>query len=451
MLRPFRQAYATSKYACRGFTESLIADCRVHAPHLTVSCVMPGEIATALHPRGKMSAADASRRIIDGVREGRWHILVGDDAVILDRMLREQPEAAYGLEFWEELNAAGVMGSFPVRPVPDQSVPKLAIEGSLVLVTGGGSGMGREICVQLAAEGANIAMCDMGEDSMAETKELCLAANTDATVTTFACDVSDEAQVTTWREAVEQAHDTSGHVLLFNNAGIIGGGSFITDPRSQWELTFDVCWGGVYTCSRVFMPLLVASERAAIVNTSSVNGFFASTGPGSPHNAYCSAKFAVRGFTESLHADLRMNAPHVTPFCVMPGVITTRITGNSIRLNPIPGKTPSAELIEKAVNGMTKLQGGQTTAPPDAAATIVDDVKSGRWRILVGADAEALDVAVRGASGFENNEASPYGFAFHDALEGWQFKVESSQVTEQARAAEREGVAVAEVTQRVRL
>ena len=111
-----------------------------------------------------MSAADASRTIIDGVREGRWHILVGDDAVILDRMLREQPEAAYGFEFWEELNAAGVMGSFPVRPVPEQSVPELAVAGSLVVVTGGGSGMGREICVQLAAEGANIAMCDMGED-----------------------------------------------------------------------------------------------------------------------------------------------------------------------------------------------------------------------------------------------------------------------------------------------
>ena len=104
------------------------------------------------------------------------------------------PEAAYGLEFWEELNAAGVMGSFPVRPVPDQSVPKLAIEGSLVLVTGGGSGMGREICVQLAAEGANIAMCDMGEEGIAETKAICLEANNGgATVTTFTCDVSDES------------------------------------------------------------------------------------------------------------------------------------------------------------------------------------------------------------------------------------------------------------------
>ena len=96
---------------------------------------------------------------------------------------------------------------------------------------------------------------------------------------------------------------------------------------------------------------------------------------------------------------------------------------------------------------MTKLQGGQTTAPPDAAAIILDGVKSGRWRILVGADADALDTAVRGASGFESNEASPYGFEFHDALEDWQFKVESSQVTERARVAEREGVTVAEVTQ----
>ena len=112
MLAAPSQAYATSKFAVRGFTESLIADCRVNAPHLTVSCVMPGEIATNLHPRGTTSAAAASKTIIDGVRDGRWHILVGDDAVTLDRMLREQPDEAYGFDFWAELNAAVRISAF---------------------------------------------------------------------------------------------------------------------------------------------------------------------------------------------------------------------------------------------------------------------------------------------------------------------------------------------------
>ena len=144
--------------------------------------------------------------------------------------------------------------------------------------------MGRELCVQLAAEGANIAMCDMGEAGMAETKAICLEANNGgATVTTFTCDVSDESQVIAWCEAVEQAHDTGGRIALFSNAGIGGGGSFVADPRERWEKTFDVNFWGVYYCNRAFMPMLLGCEQGAIVNTASINGFFASVGPTTPH------------------------------------------------------------------------------------------------------------------------------------------------------------------------
>ena len=84
-----------------------------------------------------------------------------------------------------------------------------------------------------------------------------------------------------------------------------------------------MCWGGVYNGSRAFMPLLVASDEGHIVNTSSVNGFWAALGPGTPHTAYSAAKFAVKGFTEALIIDLRLNAPHVHASVVMPGHIGT--------------------------------------------------------------------------------------------------------------------------------
>ena len=84
------------------------------------------------------------------------------------------------------------------------------------------------------------------------------------------------------------------------------------------------CWG-VYYCARAFLPLLIKSAEGVLVNTSSVNGFWASLGPGVPHTAYCTAKFAVKGFSEALIEDLRVHAPHVRVAVVMPGHVATNI------------------------------------------------------------------------------------------------------------------------------
>ena len=182
-----------------------------------------------------------------------------------------------------------------------------AFEGKLAVVTGGGTGMGRELVVQLASEGCSVATCDLTIDAMADTVA---RAEKDApggtTVTAHACDVSDQRQVERFRDEVVSRHGTDHINLLFNNAGIAGGGSFITDDRAQWDRTFGVCWGGVYNCSRAFVPLLIASDEGYLVNTSSVNGFWASLGPGVPHTAYSAAKFAVKGFTEALMEDFRI-------------------------------------------------------------------------------------------------------------------------------------------------
>ena len=135
-----------------------------------------------------------------------------------------------------------------------------------------------------------------------------------------------------FRDEVLAQHDVEHVNLLFNNAGVAGGYSFVADDRAEWDRTFAICWGGVYHCSRVFLPLLVASDAGYIVNTSSVNGFWAALGPNVPHSAYSTAKFAVKGFSESLLTDLRINAPHVKVAVVMPGHVGTGIVANTTRV-----------------------------------------------------------------------------------------------------------------------
>src|SRR5579863_3933065 len=206
--------------------------------------------------------------------------------------------------------------------------------GRIAVVTGGGSGMGRELVRQLVAEACNVAMCDVSEAGMAETQRLCAAASLPQglRVTTHVADVSDAAQVERFRDEVAERHATDRIHLLFNNAGIGGGGSMVASSREEWERTFNICWGGVYNCTRAFLPMLQAAEEGHIVNTSSINGFWASVGPHLPHTAYSAAKFAVKGFSEALITDLRINAPHIRVSVVMPGHIGTGIPLNSRKI-----------------------------------------------------------------------------------------------------------------------
>jgi len=295
------------------------------------------------------------------------------------------------------------------------------IAGRIAVVTGGGSGMGRELVQQLAAAGCNVATCDVDEESLAETQAYAGATSPAGTVvTTFVANVVDEAQLVAFRDFVASAHATDHINLLFNNAGIGGGGSFVLDDRAEWDATFAVTWGGVYACTRVFLPMLLASTEGHVVNTSSVNGFWASLGPNIPHTAYSAAKFAVKGFTEALITDFRLNAPHLRASVVMPGHIGTSIVINSFRYL---GRSPK-DLTEEQVAQIRKRsdaqgvdlsdasdedirQGAQMmaemfrdTAPmtaAQAATVILDGVRNDRWRILVGADAELLDGFVRAA------------------------------------------------------
>jgi NAD(P)-dependent dehydrogenase (short-subunit alcohol dehydrogenase family) len=295
--------------------------------------------------------------------------------------------------------------------------------GRIAVITGGGTGMGRELVRQLVAEGCNVAMCDVSAPAMAETRRLCETERLPQglRITTHVTDVSDEAQVQRFRTEVAERQDTDKIHLLFNNAGIGGGGSMIANGRDEWERTFNICWGGVYLNTRAFLPMLQQADQAHIVNTSSVNGFWASVGPRVPHTAYAAAKFAVKGFTEALIADLRVNAPHIKCSVVMPGHIGTSIVANSRKIQTgtesdeitaaeIARVRPRIAATGRDISGLSDddirhmmaerarrfLEDAPTSAA--AAATIIlDAVKADRWRILVGDDAHRIDDAVRQA------------------------------------------------------
>ncbi|MDO9247422.1 MAG: SDR family NAD(P)-dependent oxidoreductase [Phenylobacterium sp.] len=315
--------------------------------------------------------------------------------------------------------------------------------GKIAVITGGGTGMGRELARQLVAQGCHVAMCDVSAGNMAQTISLCQGDRIPqgVRITAHVADVSDEAALQRFRDEIKDQHQTDHIHLLFNNAGIAGGGSMVTDTRAAWVRTFNVCWGGVYLGVRTFLDMLIAAPEAHIVNTSSVNGFWATIGPNTSHTSYAAAKFAVKGFTEALVTDLRLTAPHVKASVVMPGHIGTAIVANSRK---VQGNTesddltpeelaatrhrmvaagmdlsdvPDAAIQAMVAEGARRFEQDAPMTAAAAATVILDGVKAETWRILVGDDARLLDEWVR------KDPEQAYEPAFYEAFVkavGWK-------------------------------
>lgn len=244
----------------------------------------------------------------------------------------------------------------------------------VAVVTGAGSGMGRCLAQELAAEGASLALADVNEKGLRDTVEL--LGGCKGKVTTHLVNVADEQQVKAFADAVAAQHGRA--TILFNNAGVALLGHFeelsLKDFRWLMDINF---WGVVYGVT-YFLPLLKKEMRAHIVNTSSLLGFFGAAG----QSAYCASKFAVRGFTESLHHELIGTGVGVT--CVHPGFIRTAIARNAKT-----GDKAGAGIYQES---MVRFDRVARTDPETAAKKILRGVERGKARILIGADAYFVDI-----------------------------------------------------------
>jgi NAD(P)-dependent dehydrogenase (short-subunit alcohol dehydrogenase family) len=317
-----------------------------------------------------------------------------------------------------------------------------SFSGKLAVVTGGGSGIGRELVRQLAAQGCSVATCDVNADSVAVTAATAWAAAPPGVqVTSHVCDVSDEAQVQRFRDELLAEHGSEHVDLVVSNAGVFGGSSFVKDSRQEWERTFAINWWGVYYCARTFLPLLIASGDGVLVNMSSVASFWPTAGPGAPPiTAYSTSEFAIKGFSEALVEDLRTNAPQVRVVVAMPATVNTDLAENSRRVLGLPGveELSDAELMEmfpeigrtilvgmgllpenfsaddlrRAIPRLKEQFEGKGFTAAQAATGILDGVRSGAWRILVGDEAKMLDEQARA------NPEAPFNFENYAEMYG---------------------------------
>jgi NAD(P)-dependent dehydrogenase (short-subunit alcohol dehydrogenase family) len=252
-----------------------------------------------------------------------------------------------------------------------------SFQGKVAVITGAASGIGRSLALALAGEGARLAISDVDTHGLAQTAALTRARG--AAVHEHRLDVADREAVVTYAETIAE-HYGAVH-LVVNNAGIALTGDVADMTFKDVERIIDVDFWGVAHGTMAFLPHLVASGEGTLVNISSLFGLIGMPG----QSAYNAAKFAVRGFTEALRQELLISGEPVTVTCVHPGGIRTNIARNGTAV----GSHDAAALADLFDAKLAR------TTPDKAARVILDGARRGRARVLVGADAKALDVLQR--------------------------------------------------------
>ncbi|GAB4079487.1 SDR family NAD(P)-dependent oxidoreductase [Modestobacter muralis] len=262
--------------------------------------------------------------------------------------------------------------------------PKNSVRGKVAVVTGAGSGIGRELALQLARRGARLALSDIGATGLAETAARARALG--AEVHTATLDVTDRAAVLAYAETV------AGHFgvvhQVYNNAGVAGGTTVLDSDWADYDRIWGVNLFGVLHGTKAFLPHLVASGDGHVVNVSSLNGFMAQ----GSINAYSASKFAVRGFTEALRQEMLLAGHPVQVTVVHPGGVRTNIATAALEVSRARGDEVTAE-----DEARTRFYNEKLLRMPaeQAARIVVDGVEAGRPRVLVGNDAKAVDLLVR--------------------------------------------------------
>ncbi len=249
---------------------------------------------------------------------------------------------------------------------------------SVAVITGAASGIGRALAVRFAREKvAGIAIADVNEEGLAETAAMVTDLN--VAVTTHVVDTSKLSEIVQFAREVIEKHGRVTHLINNAGVGLIGTFEQIAIEDFEWLMGVNF-WGVVYGC-KVFLPYLKQQDAAHIVNVSSVFGLIAPE----EQSAYCSSKFAVRGFSESLRHELDDTGVSVS--CVHPGGILTNIVRNS-RV----GKDAPDEWKQQGTKLFDKIA---KTSPETAAETILNGINTNNPRILIGRDAKAISLISR--------------------------------------------------------
>ena len=257
------------------------------------------------------------------------------------------------------------------------------LSGKVVAITGAGSGIGRQLAVQLAGMGAALALSDVNEKGLAETIEL--VGPTHRLVTGQRLDVADRAAVFAWADQVRKDHGTA-HVVI-NNAGVSMSASVAEMRIEDFEWLMNINFWGVVSGTQAFLPGFLAQDEGHIVNISSIFGII-----GVPtQSAYNAAKFAVRGFTESLRQELAGTGVRAT--CVHPGGIKTNIVRGGRHYSDIQGGKADASIL---INEFDRIA---RTSAEEAARVIIDGILKDRPRVLIGQDAKMMDRLARSMPG----------------------------------------------------
>ena len=253
--------------------------------------------------------------------------------------------------------------------------------GKTAVITGAGSGMGRYLAVLLAKAGANVAICDINQDTLNATATMVKQYNVG--LSTHVVDMGDMDQIEALPEAVIAQHGSVD--LLFNNAGVTVGSTFDGMSERDWDWVMNINLNGVVKSSRVFLPYLKDRPEAVLVNTSSIFGMIAVAG----QSVYHATKFGVRGFTESLAKEFK--GTNLQVHCVHPGHVGTNILANSRFNTDQPGRF-GKDFNKDEMAEMFRTKGMH---PSRAASIILNGVRGNKRRIFVGLDAKLMDLAQR--------------------------------------------------------
>jgi short-subunit dehydrogenase len=256
-----------------------------------------------------------------------------------------------------------------------------AIRGAAAAVTGAASGIGRALALELAARGCDLALADRDEARLqVVAAEIGKAGSPKVTV--HRVDVGEPSQIEAFAQAAISAHP--GLNMVVNNAGVALLGSFTEIDQAQMNWLMNINFWGVVHATRAFLPHLAQQREAHIVNLSSIFGIVAPPG----QTAYAAAKFAVRGFSESLRHELQLAKSPVKLSVVHPGGVATNIARNSRTGVGMTDNARRAQSIER-------FDSFAKTTPAAAALRIIHGIEKNQPRILIGSDARFMDLLQR--------------------------------------------------------